>query len=583
MIWHLSYDDGLVGLEVGLSANDLEGCHSLSNPVEVIRSVAGDCQANGGELFGGPFIFDMVGDGNPDMIPAGAITLANDQGQNSQWVVTDDAGYILGLPPMPSVVDFDGPGPGTCLIWHLSYDDGLVGLEVGLSANDLEGCHSLSNPVEVIRSVAGDCQVNGGELFGGPFVFCVGDSVADNIPAGAITLANDQGQNSQWVVTDDLGNILGLPPTFEAVDFDDAPAGTCYVWHLSFEDGLMGAEMGNNAMTDLVGCFDLSNPVEVIRNNPIGGVLTGGPFDFCVGNGEADNIPAGGITLSGNEGTNSQWVVTDDSGNILGLPPTFEAVDFDDAPAGTCYVWHLSFEDGLMGAEVGNNAMTDLVGCYDLSNPIEVNRNQQSGGVLTGGPFTFCVGDSIADNIEAGAITLSDNVGTNSQWVVTDDMGNILGLPPSFEAVDFDDAPIGNCYVWHLSFEDGLTGAEVGNNAMTDLVGCFGLSNPIEIIRLDAASSQCITGIGELENISNKIEIYPNPVNENMNIELESLDGFDLNSIQISDLTGKIVELENFKTIGNRLVFDFSNLRAGVYILTLQNNESRIAKRIIKN
>jgi len=43
-----------------------------------------------------------------------------------------------------------------------------------------------------------------------------------------------------------------------------------------------------------------------------GGTLTGGPFEFCVGDGEADNIPAGSIGLSGNMGTNSQWVVTDD-------------------------------------------------------------------------------------------------------------------------------------------------------------------------------------------------------------------------------------------------------------------------------
>ena len=31
MIWHLSYEDGLTGKEVGLNANDLEGCFDLSN------------------------------------------------------------------------------------------------------------------------------------------------------------------------------------------------------------------------------------------------------------------------------------------------------------------------------------------------------------------------------------------------------------------------------------------------------------------------------------------------------------------------------------------------------------------------
>ncbi len=172
------------------------------------------------------------------------------------------------------------------------------------------------------------------------------------------------------------------------------------VWHLSYEDGLEGVAMGNNAMTDLMGCYSLSNSISVVRSQPAGGVLEGGPFEFCVGDGVADNIGSDQIVLSGNSGTNSQWVVTDDQGNILGLPPSFDVVDFDGAGAGTCLVWHLSYEDGLEGVAMGNNAMTDLVGCYSLSNSISVVRSQPVGGVLEGGPFEFCVGDGVSDRIE---------------------------------------------------------------------------------------------------------------------------------------------------------------------------------------
>jgi len=101
-----------------------------------------------------------------------------------------------------------------------------------------------------------------------------------------------------------------------------------------------------------------------------GGTLEGGPFEFCVGDGQSDNISDDEITVSGSAGPNLQWVITDDQGNILGLPPTLDVVDFDGAGAGTCLIWYLAFEDGLMGAEVGNNA-ADLIGCFDLSNPIE--------------------------------------------------------------------------------------------------------------------------------------------------------------------------------------------------------------------
>jgi len=69
------------------------------------------------------------------------------------------------------------------------------------------------------------CDVNGGSIEGGPFQFCV-DGTADNIAPGSITLTGNTG-NSQWVVTDDRGNILGLPPTFSAPDFDAAGTGLC--------------------------------------------------------------------------------------------------------------------------------------------------------------------------------------------------------------------------------------------------------------------------------------------------------------------------------------------------------------------
>ena len=198
-----------------------------------------------------------------DNIAEGSITLANAGGMNSQWVVTDANGIILGLPPMPSAVNFDGAGYGTCLIWHLSYEDGLTGLEMGRAAADLQGCFSLSNSIEVVRNAADGCNANGGELFGGPFEFVV-DGTSDFIPAGSITVANAGGMNTGWVITDDQNNILGLPPMPSAVDFDGAGAGVCYVYYIAYDSGLAGLESGQN-LDNLEGCFSLSNFITVTR------------------------------------------------------------------------------------------------------------------------------------------------------------------------------------------------------------------------------------------------------------------------------------------------------------------------------
>jgi hypothetical protein len=232
----------------------------------------------------------------------------------------------------------------------------------------VEGCFGLSNSIMVIRN-----HPEGGELSGGPFEFCVGDSIPDHV--SGIELTGNVGGNSQYVVTDTAYVILGLPAVPDSVDFDIAGSGICLIWHVSYEDGLSGLELGNNLMTDLEGCFGLSNSIMVIRNQiPEGGVLTGGPFEFCI-----DSIPdfVSGVELTGNTGSGSIYIITDTLYNILDLPILPDSVDFNEAGPGVCLIWHLSYEGLLTGAEVGNNALTDLVGCFSFSNSITVVKMDQ--------------------------------------------------------------------------------------------------------------------------------------------------------------------------------------------------------------
>ena len=127
----------------GLLANDNGDINSLGI-WRIQRIDAGsNCDANGGSITGGPFTFTV--DGEADNIPQGAITLTGTNGANNQWVVTDERGFILGLPPTPSAPDFDAAGPGLCFIRNVAFETGLEGLELGNNIEDLRGCFSLSN------------------------------------------------------------------------------------------------------------------------------------------------------------------------------------------------------------------------------------------------------------------------------------------------------------------------------------------------------------------------------------------------------------------------------------------------------
>ncbi len=400
------------------------------------------------------------------------------------------------------------------------------------------------------------CTVNGGEITGGPFSFTV-DGSPDFV--SGVSVSGSSGSNATWVITDDRGTILGLPPTVEAlegVDFDGAGVGTCLIWYIRYEDGLEGLDPGNNALTDLSGCYDLSNSIEVVRNEAVdGGEITGGPFTFCV-DGEADNVSD--ISLSGNVGSNSTWVITDDQGTILGLPPTIaavEGVDFDGAGAGVCLIWHLSYADGLEGLTPGNNALTDLSGTYDLSNSISVTRNAPDGGEITGGPFSFTV-DGSPDFVSG--VSVSGSSGSNATWVITDDQGTILGLPPTVEAlegVDFDGAGVGTCLIWYIRYEDGLEGLDPGNNALTDLSGCYDLSNSIEVVRN--------------EQIELNVVVFPIPASRFVYVILRGV----VNSnpeIELYDMSGNPVNVQTFLR-RNFVRINVSSLQPGVYLLAVRD------------
>jgi hypothetical protein len=564
LIWYLRYEDGLQGAEMGMNANDLMGCFDLSNPVTVVRNDVPMVEA--GEIVGGPFEFCV--DDTPDMV-TGLFLSGDRSGSNSTWVITDDQGKILGLPPTLAAVegvDFDGAGAGTCLIWYLRYEDDIQGLAADLNANDLTGTFDLSNPVEVVRA-----QPEAGTIVGGSFEFTV-DGTPDMV--SGLSLSGDRsGSNSTWVITDDQGKILGLPPTLEAVEgvnFDGAGAGTCLIWYLRYEDGLQGAEMGLNA-NDLMGCFDLSNPVEVVRNEAVmvdGGTLNEEPFHFCVGDGEEDRVSL--VSVEGAVGPNMQYVVTDEAGTILGLPPTPEAVNFDGAGPGVCLIWNLSYADGLMGLEVGNNALTDLVGTYDLSDDnVRVYRNQPEAGEIIGGPFEFTV-DGTPDMV-SGLSLSGDRSGSNSTWVITDDQGKILGLPPTLEAVEgvnFDGAGAGTCLIWYLRYEDGLQGAEMGMNA-NDLMGCFDLSNPVTVVRNESKSGRSV------------VNLYPNPTVGKINITTASM---DLDKVQVSlyDFGGNDITKKMKRTNEEGLSFNVQSIPSGIYLLRVYDGKSRvITKKVV--
>ncbi len=558
-IIHLVYIE-IEGLTLGNTLSDLSGCFALSNVLTIEKLLV-----EGGEL-SSPQSEICIGDGSEGTV---SVSLMGQEGSESAWVITDEDGTILGLPASPPF-DLSGAGPGTCLIWHLSYES-IIGLEAGANAGDLAGCFDLSNPVAIVRNCVAPGQlipatdtticdlgqtmsitmtvdgqkgdeghwtllneegliiqiqetgqftipsnsqdqsfeivhisntegiigltegeniddlvgcyvlseprvvdieyVDGGEVVAlSPTDICLGDANEQDLVN--FSVSNTFGETSQWVITDDNGNILGLPvvPPF---DFSDAGAGVCLVWHLSYNDEIEGLAVGNNA-SQLAGCFDLSNPVSVTRNCVDGGSISSNdPLFYCL-DGSEYTIQT---NTSGAKGDNQRLVLTNDEGDIILVSNTDSFILPEDELNYT--VWNISYTDGLSGLLEGEN-VSDLEGCFDLSNGITFSYLEVDGGqISTPGPTVLCLGDD--DESDIVDFSVSENVGSESAWIVTDENGIILGLPAS-TPIDFSGAGDGICLVWHISYEGILGGVEIGADA-NDIVGCFDLSDPIAIER----------------------------------------------------------------------------------------------------
>jgi hypothetical protein len=82
-------------------------------------------------------------------------------------------------------------------------------------------------------------------------------------------------------------------------------------------------------------------------------------------------------------------------------------------------------------------------------------------------------------------------------------------------------------------------------------------------------------GITEI-NKNDNIVIYPNPANDNINIDVKNH-----NEIIITDISGKVVmNLDSASTQNNTI--DISNLSNGIYFVTIKSDRQLITKKLIK-
>lgn len=90
------------------------------------------------------------------------------------------------------------------------------------------------------------------------------------------------------------------------------------------------------------------------------------------------------------------------------------------------------------------------------------------------------------------------------------------------------------------------------------------------------------TGINETPGNENTIKVFPNPVSNNLSIELNENSLEKEIQITFIDLNGKIVESKMFSIINQSVSINTSSLQSGIYLLKLQTPSFQYNSKFIK-
>jgi hypothetical protein len=75
------------------------------------------------------------------------------------------------------------------------------------------------------------------------------------------------------------------------------------------------------------------------------------------------------------------------------------------------------------------------------------------------------------------------------------------------------------------------------------------------------------------------VNVYPNPVNSNLTIELGNT---RFNNISVIDVTGKVILAKQIEEQNSELQLNFEDFENGIYMLVLTNHDSRKVIRVCK-
>jgi len=340
------------------------------------------------------------------------------------------------------------------------------------------------------------CTAEGSSVTTADSSICLDSSGSVAISSDLVTLGNaGSGENSAWVVTDASAIVIEVA---ESLPITVNGENNYKVWYVNWDGDLSAPVVAGANAAEIVNnseCASLGTPGNINAINCCTAEASVIALEGAIGDSEG-NVCSNSdteidVSLSGGNGENSAWVITDEQTNIISTSDTPPFV-FNDA--GSYLIWYVNWDGDLNAVpEVGANA-GEIVGaseCAVLSNSLKIDVTEccsatAAGISIDGGGETLdvCVN---SEDLTAITFDLSDaGNGENSAWVITDENAIIKSVSAEVPSLDLYGTDLGTMVIWYLNWDGDLSAApEAGANAaqIVENSECAALSNPVTIIK----------------------------------------------------------------------------------------------------
>lgn len=240
--------------------------------------------------------------------------------------------------------------------------------------------------------------------------------------------------------------------------------------------------------------------------------------------------------------------------------------------------------------------------------PLEINSSATlNGSTLTiNASATFFTNFSNADFNLAAVITEDNVTGTSSNYAqanfysggASGPMGGYENLPNPVPASQMTYNYVGRALLGGFGGQDGSVPTSLSDGDVASVTFTYNIPASVDqnnlnvvVLLIDNSDGSVVSAIGKTlsevlsiqeNNIIEGVTVYPNPVNDELTINLRQSNG-DYN-VALYDLLGRQVINNTYSNLSgyNDLKLDVNSLASGQYILKLTNNSNTYSTKIIK-